>query len=97
MTEKPELTPNVIPFPARLRLVPAQSERYAHDGNEALAAVEHDGRAYDLAGLIRHLSPKELREIGDTAPRSGQELWDQVVRHWPALAAEIVAGVGPLS
>ena len=50
---------------------------------------------YDLAPLIQHLSPGELQEIGEAAPRSGQEMWDEVVRRWPALAAEIVAGARP--
>ena len=57
--------------------------------------VEHDGRTYSLADLIRHLSAAELREVGSTAPRSAQGLWDEVVRRWPALAAEVVAGNQP--
>ena len=97
LIDEPELPPNIIPFPTRLRVVPAEPDRRAPAGAEALAVVDHGGQAYDLAALIRHLSPAELREIGQTVPRSGQALWDEVVRRWPALAAEIVAGVGALS
>jgi hypothetical protein len=70
---------NLIQFPQRLRVV----------------LIEHDGRVYNLTGLIRHLSPQEMRDVDATAPRSGQAVWDEVVRRWPALAAEIVAGVQP--
>ena len=91
---------NVIAFPTRLRVVPIPdqpSNGLVPETDDYLSVVEHDGRAYDLAALIRHLSYAELREIGQSVPRSGQALWDEVVRRWPALAAEIVAGVGPLS
>ncbi len=100
MINEPELPPNIIPFPTQLRVVVAladPSERPGPATDDAASVVEHDGRAYDLAALVRHLSPAELREIGQAVPRSGQELWDEVVRRWPALAAEIVAGVGALS
>jgi hypothetical protein len=50
---------------------------------------------YDLAYLINHLSPDKIRMIGVAAPRSGQEFWDEVLRRWPALAEEIVAGARP--
>jgi hypothetical protein len=58
--------------------------------------VDHDGRVYELAAQIRHLSPDRLRQIGQTAPRSGQELGDEAVRRWPALTAEIASGVRQL-
>ena len=88
---------NVIAFPARLRVVATKTPEPSQADlrqDEFQAAVEHDGRVYDLAELLRHLSPAELRQVGETAPRSGQALWDEVVRRWPALAAEIMAGVG---
>ena len=100
MIDGPELPANVIPFPTRLRVVPAPpdaSEQHAPEVGEPASVVDHDGRAYDLAALIQHLSPAELREVGQAVPRSGQALWDEVVRRWPALADEIVAGVGALS
>jgi hypothetical protein len=61
-----------------------------------LALIEHDGRMYDLASLVEHLSLQEAQEIGAAAPRSGQDMWDAVVRRWPSLAAEIVAGARPV-
>ena len=88
---------NVIAFPARLRVVATETLGPSQPDprrNEPQTAVEHDGRVYDLAELLRHLSPAELRQVGETAPRSCQALWDEVVRRWPALAAEIMAGVG---
>jgi len=62
---------------------------------DSLPAVEHDGQLYALADLLRPLIQKELREIEATAPRSNQEFWDEAVRRWPALTAEIVAGAKP--
>ena len=62
---------------------------------DSLPAVEHDGRLYALADLLRPLTQKELREIEATAPRSNQAFWDEAVRRWPALTAEIVAGAKP--
>ena len=59
-----------------------------------LALIEH-GRMYDLAPLVQQLSPAELQEISEAVPWSGQEMWDEVVRRWPALAAEIVASAQP--
>ncbi len=100
LTKEPELPPNVIPFPIRLRVVPAPAdtaEQHAPKADELGSVIDHNGRVSDLAALIRHLSPAELREMGRIAPRSGQALWDEVVRRWPALAAEIVAGVEPLN
>ncbi len=47
--------------------------------------IEYDGRLYELAPLIRHLSPQEV-----------QEMWDELVRRWPALTAEIVTGARPV-
>ncbi len=61
----------------------------------SLPAVEHDGRLYALADLLRLMTQKELREIEATAPRSNQEFWDEAVRRWPALTAEIVAAAKP--
>jgi hypothetical protein len=88
---------NATPLPRRLRMVPTEprDESSTIRLDHALALVEHDGRMYDLADLIRQLSREEMREIGAAAPRSGQELWDEVVRRWPALAAEIAAGAQP--
>ena len=57
------------------------------------AAVEYDGRTYDLEALLRQLPPHFLQEVEATVPRSGQELWDEVVRRWPGTAAEVVAGM----
>ncbi len=58
-----------------------------------IAVVEHDGQMYVLADLMRCLAPRQLREVGATMPRTAQATWDEVVRRWPALAAEIAASV----
>ena len=94
------MTAEIIAFPRQLRVVTspaadAAAPSHADQKDDAAAVIDHDGRAYDLADLIRHLSPAELREVGSTAPRSAQGLWDEVVRRWPALTAEIVAGNQP--
>jgi hypothetical protein len=90
---------NLIQFPRRLRVVPIEPTEDASliRSDHAVALIEHDGRMYDLAALLHHLSPQEMREIDAAAPRSGQDLWDEVARRWPALAAEIVAGAQPTS
>ena len=61
------------------------------------AAVDYDGRTYDLKTPLRQLPSHCIREAEATAPRSGQELWDEVVRRWPGTAVEVVAGVAPLN
>ena len=85
---------NIIPFPPQLRVVPIEPSVHL-PSEQAFALIEHDGRLYDLAALIQQLSPREVQEITAAAPRSGQEMWDEVVRRWPALAAEIVADARP--
>ena len=82
----------VIPFPRQLRVVLIERGPYAASAAVTPAAVEHDGRTYDLEALLRQLPPHCLREVEATAPRSGQELWDEVVRRWPGTAAEVIAG-----
>ena len=52
-------------------------------------------RTHALADLLRPLTQEQLRDIKATAPRSNQEFWDEAVRRWPALTAEIVAGAKP--
>ena len=86
---------NIIPFPPQLRVVPVEPSAPL-PLEHAFALVEHDGCMYDLGALVRHLSPLEVQELGEAAPRSGQEMWDEVARRWPMLAAEIVAGVTPV-
>jgi hypothetical protein len=87
-------TDNLIQFPKLLRVVPIDLTPSLPLEHE-LALIEHDGRMYDLASLVQQLSPQEVQDIGAAAPRSGQEMWDAIVRRWPALAAEIVAGARP--
>ncbi len=82
----------VIPFPRQPRVVPIERGVYAAPAVVTPAAVEHDGHTYDLKALLRQLPPHCIREAEATAPRSGQELWDEVVRRWPGTADEIVAG-----
>ena len=94
MSDKATETGNLIQFPPQLRVVPLEAP-LALPLEHELALIEHDGRMYDLVPLVQQLSPAELQEIGEAAPRSSQEMWDAVVRRWPALAAEIVAGARP--
>ena len=95
MNDKTPETDNLIQFPQMLRVMPLELPP-ARPLEHELALIEHDGRMYDLAALIQQLSPQEVQEITAAAPRSGQEMWDEVVRRWPALAAEIVAGTRPV-
>ena len=94
------MTAEIIAFPLQHRVVPTEETLVVmplklSQKDEQASIIDHDGRPYKLADLIRHLSPAELRQVGETAPRTGQALWDEVVRRWPALAAEIVAGISP--
>lgn len=78
---------NIIRFPRRFRGVPDITP-----GTDRLSTVKHDGRAYPAAVLLRLLTLNEVREIDATKSGSAQGLWDEAVRRWPALTAEIVAG-----
>jgi hypothetical protein len=52
---------------------------------QVFALIEHDGRMYDLAAFVQHLSPLEIQEIGATAPRSGRRCgtrWCGAGLHW---------------
>jgi hypothetical protein len=82
---------NVISFPRQLRVVPFRDAEPETVPGEPPAVVDHDGRSYPLEALLRGLTQDELWIVDQSAPRSGQELWDEVVRRWPALAEEIVA------
>lgn len=55
--------------------------------------MEHDGQLHLLPDLLRCLGARHLREIEATLPKTAQATWDEVIRRWPALAAEIVASV----
>ena len=56
------------------------------------ATVEHDGRTYELERLLQQMPPRRFHQAVSTIPRSGQELWDEVVRLWPGMAADVLAG-----
>ena len=84
----------VIQFPRQPRVVPIERGAYAAPADAMTAAVEHDGRTYDLEALLRQLPAHCLHEVEATAPRSGQEFWDEVVRCWPGTAAEVIASLG---
>ena len=86
------VTDNVIQFPPRQRVARPRLDAIAQE-DATLVLVEHNGRAYLLPELMRRLSPAELKQVEAAAPRTGQAMWDEVVRRWPALAAEIAAGV----
>jgi hypothetical protein len=86
---------NVIPFPRQLRVVPIEQD-IAVEAYVITATVEHDGRTYELESLLQQLPPHCFQEAVATVPRSGQELWDEIVRRWPGTAAEIAAGVAPV-
>jgi len=92
LTDKPG--DNVVGFPVQLRIVRVEQDVMVPLPSLPVL-VEHDGRVYPLAALLQHLAPHKLQEIGDTVPRSGQAMWDEVVRRWPALAAGIILDVQP--
>ena len=80
------------PFPANTAGGATQTSDGPADG-----ARTHPDRALwphvDLASLAQQLSPGELQEIGEAAPLSGQKMmWDEVVRRYPTLAAEVRSG-----
>ncbi len=86
----------VIPFPRQLPVVPIEHEPDSAPADVMPATVEYDGRTYELVALIRLLPFHCVREAYATAPRSGQEFWDEVVRRWPGTAAEVIAGVAQI-
>ena len=81
----------IVPFPPQLRVVRAPVDWPSPEQVEPVL-VDHGGRTYRLADLMAPLSTAELEQVEAAPPRSGQEAWDLVVRRWPALAEEIVAG-----
>ena len=85
------MTSNVIPFPPRLRVIATPMDGLSpRESNPVL--IDHNGQTYRLTDLLARLSSAEMAEVEATAPRSAQAVWDEVVRRWPALAEEIVAG-----
>ena len=84
---------NVVPFPRQFRIVPRVPVAVTPGIGEAKIAVDHVGRLYVLQDLLRGLTPEKLRTVEAAAPRSGQDIWDEVVRNWPVLADAIVAGL----
>lgn len=92
MDEQVDSSTNVIPFPRRLRLVEMPAAALPPAKPEASVLVEHDGQFYRLVDLVGQLTPSELQACEATASRSWQAVWDEAVRWWPALAAEIAAG-----
>ena len=84
---------NVVPFPRRLRVAPFPAPNVPDEDEQV--AVVHDGQTYALEGLLRGLTPAAIQMVDGTASRSGQQIWDEVVRRWPALADEIAAAIGP--
>ncbi len=84
--ERRDSWPNVIPFPRQSRAVTVEAEPAA-----AADLVDHDGRAYRLVDLLGHLTPGKRQAIEQAMPRGGQAAWDEAVRRWPMLAAEIAA------
>ena len=87
--EKP--TAQIIQFPRQLRIVPVAADEPATAAKPP-TLVDYDGRAYRLADLMGQLTPRERTGIEGIAPATAQASWDEAVRRWPALAAEIVAG-----
>ena len=87
-------TGNVIYFPRQLRVVSTPNP-YSGPARP-VSVVEHDGKTYPLEPLLRGLTKDELSRVAQAAPRSAQLAWDEAVRRWPALTAEIVAGVSPV-
>jgi hypothetical protein len=84
---------NVVAFPRQPRVVSLPDAEPETVLAEPAAIVDHDGRSYPLEDLLQCLTNDQLRTVAQSAPHCGQEIWDEVVRRWPALAEEIVARV----
>ena len=81
-------------FPVQFHTVRASADEGAHSPRAPAdpVLVDHDGRLYPLNVLLAQLPSTHVVDLDTAAPRSGQEAWDYVCRHWPTLAASIVAG-----
>ena len=53
--------------------------------------VDHDGRAYLLRDLVRHLPAACVAEARASVPRTEQAFWDTVLRRWPDAADRAAA------
>ncbi len=68
------MTAEIIAFPLQHRVVPTEETLVVmplklSQKDEQASIIDHDGRPYKLADLIRHLSPAELRQVGETGVR----------------------------
>ena len=82
---------NVVLFPRQPRVVSLTEDTVQEPLVVSPIMVEHDGRIYRLADLLRVLTNQETRLITSLTPRSGQEVWNAIVRHWPRLADDIMS------
>jgi hypothetical protein len=69
---------------------------FGRGGDGGAPPIQHEGRFYNLASLIRDLPRATIYEIDATKPPSSQEWWNRFVLQRPALAAEIVAKAEPV-
>ena len=82
---------NVVPFPRQLRVVPLVEDAVQEPLVVSPIMVEHNGSIYRLADLMRALLDQKMGLLNSLAPRSGQEIWDAVVRQWPLLADDLTS------
>ncbi len=62
------MTAEIIAFPLQHRVVPTEETLVVmplklSQKDEQASVIDHDGRPYKLADLIRHLSPAKLRQV----------------------------------
>ena len=90
MTDEDPEPNNVVPlFGHKLRLVSNSVSAPVHDGGNAV--VDHDGHSYLLVDLLADVPAANMAEVTAAAPRSNQQIWDEIVRRWPALADNIAS------
>ena len=58
-----------------------------------LSFVHHDGRRYLATELLMHVPASYLRELHTASLATDQDIWSEVARRWPKLAATIIAEV----
>lgn len=69
---------------------------FGRGGDGGGPPIQHEGKLYNLATLIRDLPRATIYEIDETRPPSAQEWWNRFVLQRPALAAEVVAKAEPI-
>lgn len=69
---------------------------FGRGGDGGAPPIQHEGRFYNIAALIRDLPRETIYEIDETKPSSTQEWWNRFVLQRPHLAAEIISKAEPI-